>query len=340
VAYILISAVVSLILQPVVETLTRIKVGKFIFPKSLAAGISLVIFWGFVITVFRLLVPLIYHEAMLISSIQTTSVVMEFQTQFSVFMKNFEMLDLPIDSTNNIAGAALQHLLELFNLADFSNILSNITSTISTLIVGVFVVTFITFFFLKDEKLFASSVLLMIPTDLETEVKHIMLSIKRLLIRYFAGILFDMIMVFTLTTIGMSAIGLEMKHAATLGLVSAVLNVIPYAGPIISIAFGMTLGTVIHYTSPIYPDYTTMIMWMAAIYLAVNILDATLLQPFIFSKSVQAHPLEIFLVILIAGTVAGIPGMILAIPSYTIFRVIAKEFLSGFKLIRKLTEKM
>jgi predicted PurR-regulated permease PerM len=70
------------------------------------------------------------------------------------------------------------------------------------------------------------------------------------------------------------------------------------------------------------------------------VLDAALIQPFIFSKSVKAHPLEVFLVILVAGTVAGIPGMIFAIPSYTIFRVIAREFLSGFKIIRKLTEKI
>ena len=65
-----------------------------------------------------------------------------------------------------------------------------------------------------------------------------------------------------------------------------------------------------------------------------------MLQPFIFSNSVKAHPLEIFLIILVGAQLAGIPGMILAIPTYTVFRVIAKIFLSKYRLIKKLTENM
>jgi predicted PurR-regulated permease PerM len=340
VAYILISAVLSLILQPIVGALSSIRLGKVYFPKSFAAAIAIVAFWLFVFVVLRLLIPLIYHEAMLISTIQTSSVVTDFQREFLVFMQSFQSFDIPIESSSDIAASVLQKLLEIFNLSDFSSVLSNLTNTISTLAVGIFVVTFVTFFFLKDQTLFTTSVLLMVPNDLEDEVKRIMLSIRRLLIRYFVGILFDMILVFGLITFGMVMIGLDMRHAATLALVGAILNVIPYAGPILSLSFGLTLGTVIHFTGPIYDAYSTMIIWMAVIYLSVNVLDAALIQPFIFSKSVKAHPLEVFLVILVAGTVAGIPGMIFAIPSYTIFRVIAREFLSGFKIIRKLTEKI
>ena len=340
VAYILISAILSLVLQPVVAALTSIKMGRFKIPVSVAAGAAIVAFWVFIFIILRLLIPLIYHEAMLISTIQTSSVVTDFQIQFSTFVNSLQSFDIPVDNSSDIAASVLSQLLELFNLSDFSSLLTDVTNTLSSLAVGVFVVTFITFFFLKDQNLFTSSVLLLVPTDLETETKHIMLSIRRLLIRYFVGILFDMIMIFTLIMIGMSAIGLKIEHAATLALVGAILNVIPYAGPLISVCFGLTLGTVIHFTSPIFEAYSVMALWMAIVYLTVNVLDAVLLQPFIFSKSVKAHPLEIFLVILIAGTVAGIPGMIFAIPSYTIFRVIAREFLSGFKIIRKLTEKI
>jgi len=340
VAFIIISAVLSLVLQPLVSGLTSIKLGKIKFPKSLAAAISIIGFWFFIFIIFRLLIPLIYHEAMLISTIQTSDVVVDFQNQFAQFVQGIQSFDIPVDNSSDIAASVLQQLMELFNLSDFSLILSNITNTISTLAVGVFVVTFITFFFLKDQNLFASSVLLFVPTNIESEVIRIMLSIKRLLIRYFVGILFDMLLIFGLISFGMVMIGLDMRHAATLALVGAILNVIPYAGPILSLCFGLTLGTVIHFTGPIFETYSLMLIWMSVIYLSVNILDAALLQPLIFSKSVKAHPLEIFLVILIAGTVAGIPGMIFAIPSYTIFRVIAREFLSGFKIIRKLTEKI
>ena len=65
-----------------------------------------------------------------------------------------------------------------------------------------------------------------------------------------------------------------------------------------------------------------------------------LFQPLIYSSSVNAHPLEIFLVIMIAGSLAGIPGMIIAIPLYTVIRVFAKEFFNKFKVVKKLTKKI
>ena len=65
-----------------------------------------------------------------------------------------------------------------------------------------------------------------------------------------------------------------------------------------------------------------------------------MLQPTLYSERVKAHPLEIFLVILIAGSLAGIVGMLLAIPSYTVLRVFAKEFFSQYRLVRQLPEKI
>ena len=75
-------------------------------------------------------------------------------------------------------------------------------------------------------------------------------------------------------------------------------------------------------------------------FLVVQLCDNIIFQPVIFSNSVLAHPLEIFLVISVAGTLAGIPGMILAIPLYTLIRVVAKEFLAGFKLVENLTTRL
>ena len=65
-----------------------------------------------------------------------------------------------------------------------------------------------------------------------------------------------------------------------------------------------------------------------------------MLQPTIYSERVKAHPLEVFLVILVAGYMAGVLGMLLAIPSYTVLRVLAKEFFSEFSLVKKLTQNI
>lgn len=72
----------------------------------------------------------------------------------------------------------------------------------------------------------------------------------------------------------------------------------------------------------------------------IKILDDFVLQPTLYSERVQAHPLEIFLVILIAGSMAGIWGMLLAIPSYTVLRVFAREFFSEYGLVKRLTGQM
>jgi predicted PurR-regulated permease PerM len=79
---------------------------------------------------------------------------------------------------------------------------------------------------------------------------------------------------------------------------------------------------------------------MTIVFLSVQVIDNVLFQPLIYSSSVKAHPLEIFLVIMAAGSMAGIIGMILAIPVYTIIRVIAAEFFENMKLVKKLTKNL
>jgi len=71
-----------------------------------------------------------------------------------------------------------------------------------------------------------------------------------------------------------------------------------------------------------------------------NLIDNIVSQPVIFSNSVKAHPLEIFIVILASGFVAGIPGMILGIPAYTVLRVFAREFFYNFKAVQKITSNL
>jgi predicted PurR-regulated permease PerM len=67
-------------------------------------------------------------------------------------------------------------------------------------------------------------------------------------------------------------------------------------------------------------------------------IDNSVLQPFFFGKSVKAGPVEIFLVIIAAGFIGGVIGMIVAVPAYTILRIVAREFLSEFRIVQKLTD--
>jgi len=91
---------------------------------------------------------------------------------------------------------------------------------------------------------------------------------------------------------------------------------------------------------PFYTEMLPLLMKVGLLFLTMHLLDGFLLQPIIFSNSVMAHPLEIFIMIVVGAKLGGIVGMITALPIYTIFRVIAASFLSEFKLIRNLTEHL
>jgi predicted PurR-regulated permease PerM len=81
-------------------------------------------------------------------------------------------------------------------------------------------------------------------------------------------------------------------------------------------------------------------LWVMLGFVIAQLVDNFFSQPFIFSKSVRSHPLEIFLVIIIAGILFGIIGMIVAIPTYTALKVILKEFLSDNKIVRRITRDL
>lgn len=188
--------------------------------------------------------------------------------------------------------------------------------------------------------MFREGILLIVPTELEEKVSHILDSIAYLLRRYFTGIILEVFMVMLLDTIGLNLIGLDFNHAVMIGLICGTFNVIPYLGPWMGSILGLLLGTALNINADFMSHTLPLLGLMTAVFISVQIIDNILFQPLIYSSSVKAHPLEIFLVILAAGSLAGVLGMFLAIPAYTIVRVIAKEFFDNMKLVRKLTEKL
>jgi predicted PurR-regulated permease PerM len=158
--------------------------------------------------------------------------------------------------------------------------------------------------------------------------------------RYFIGICVEITAVMIAITIGMTIVGLGFTHALVIGLVIGLLNVIPYLGPWLGGIIGIIIGVANNLGMDLRTEMLPMAGYMLLVILIVQIIDNNLLQPVIFSNSVKAHPLEIFLVIMIAGTLAGIPGMILAVPTYTVIRVFAKEFFNTIRVVKKITEDM
>ncbi len=250
-----------------------------------------------------------------------------------------QLIDLGIlDPTDSLEAILTQKASQLFNFNQFSGVFGLVFGFAGNLLMAFFAISFISFFFLKDEKLFRSSIMLLTPLDYQSQMAHILSSCRKLLSRYFLGLCLDIFLVICLISLGMMFIGV--KNFLIVGFIAGIMNIIPYIGPII----GGLLGIILGLTEWVNADFSTvilpMLLKMLMVFASVNLLDAIVMQPTIYSNSVKAHPLEIFLVIMIAGNLAGVMGMVLAVPSYTLFRIIAKEFFGGFRVIQKLTEHL
>jgi predicted PurR-regulated permease PerM len=308
-------------------------------PKSLAAFVTLLALWLVFIGCFRFLVPLLVKEFEIFASIDFGKIMNSLKDPLSRFFSFFSRRPVEITDTTFIDIISDQ-LNSKLSFSDLPNMVSFMANTVIDLFIGFFSVSFITFFFLREEKMFSDAVLLLVPTDMEAKVSKILSTISLLLQRYFLGIALEMLVVGTLYAIGLMLVGIEFSHAVIIALFAALFNIIPYVGPWMGATLGLFVGLALNVEMDFMQHTLPLIGWMALVFLIVKTLDDILFQPLIYSSSVKAHPLEIFLIILAAGSIAGIKGMILAIPVYTILRVIAKEFFDNLKFVRKITEDL
>jgi len=337
VIYVLVSVVLSFIGHPLLKYLDKIKIGKFIIPHSLNAFLTLLVIIFVFICFIWFFVPLITNQANMISNINTNEVGEYFKDNITV-IQDFLIKHNIINADETIISAIQAQIESVISIATFSNAFKNLLSATGSFFMGIFSILFITFFFLRDEHMFSNFIILIVPEKYEKEVVHVFAQCKSLLSRYFIGLILELVSMMILITIGLSILGV--KNALIIGFLGGLMNIIPYLGPIIGTSMGVVMGVTTTLSLGMYDQLGFFALGIIAIFLIANLIDNVLLQPLIYSSSIKARPIEIFLVIIMGGTIAGIPGMILAIPSYTIFRVIAKEFLSRFRLVKKLTEKM
>jgi predicted PurR-regulated permease PerM len=339
VTYILISVVLSFVGRPLVRWLMIPKYKNFRIPKGIAAFFTLIFLWVVFISFFRFMIPLLVSEVETLSKIDFTVVLDSIEEPLLNLMQFFSKDPVTIKS-QNFLDIVTENLGAKIDFSSVSGWFGTIAGTIGELLIAFFSVSFITFFFLKEENMFRGFILLLVPTDLETKVTHILDSISYLLRRYFIGLMFEVFMVMLLDTIGLTIVGIDFNHAVVIGLVCGMFNVIPYLGPWMGATLGLLIGAALHINADFMSETLPLLGWMTLVFISVQVIDNVLFQPLIYSSSVKAHPLEIFLVILAAGSMAGILGMILAIPVYTILRVIAGEFFTNMKLVKQLTRKL
>lgn len=339
VAYILTSAVLAMIGKPMTDMLCRIHIGrtKIPFPKWLAALCTLLTIWIVIVGVFALFVPIVFQKINEFSALDIPHIINSFHEplmSFEHFIRHTFALD---DDSFSIIAAISDQIKPLFDVNVINKLLSSIVNTVSDAVIAAFSISFITFFFLKESSLFYDMVIIMFPKKYEENISRALNSTTNLLTRYFTGIVIESALMTLIVSLGLLLWGLPGHDVLVIGLMVGILNVIPYVGPTIGIALGIFIGVTGGY--PGMSGSITAIKIAGTILFAQGI-DNFVLQPVLYSNRAKAHPLEIFLVILIAGSLAGVLGMLLAIPAYNVIRVFAKEFFNNFRVVQKLTEKI
>lgn len=336
--YILIAVVISILGRPLMELLGYLRFKGIKLSEGLKAAITLIFIWTVFAMLFYSLIPLLVNEFSSLSKVDFTVVAVRLEAPLEYIsskLREFGMLDEGRDFKAYLA----ESIASVFQLNMLKSFSASLVNFISNLAVALFSITFITFFFLKEKKLFLRILLAIIPEKHSEGVRNTLNSVQPLLIRYFVGILIQTTCVAVLNTFGLWIIGLDFSHAVVIGIVTGILNLIPYIGPLIGAAFGLLIGLILHINDPMTILMSELI-YMIIVFSITALIDNTVLQPLIYGNSVYAHPLEIFIVILIAGSLAGIPGMILAIPGYTVVRVILKEFFADRRIVKSLTRRL
>jgi len=323
--YIIIAGILSLIARPIILFLR----GKLKFPNTIAVVFTMVLMLGLLTSLIAMFIPLITEQGKSLSLLEVDKLQENVQQIFNQTTAYFSSKGIDVLSE-------LKNVDFVSQFKEIPNLLNYVLGTVGSLSVGLFSVLFISFFFMKDSQLLKKGVMAIIPNGTEGRFSKSLETINDLLSRYFIGLLFQITILFILYTLILLIFNID--NAVVIAFLCALLNLIPYIGPMI----GGVLMFVLSMISNIGLDFQTEILstslWILFWYLIAQIVDNFASQPLIFSKTTKSHPLEIFLIIIIGGLLFGIVGMITAIPMYTALKVILKEFLSDNKIVKSLTK--
>ena len=336
--YMLVAVVVSLIAKPAVQLMKKVSIKGRRLPDWLLAAISLTIIMILAGAFIFLLFPLVNGILQGIDFDQTARSIAGPLSDLNTHLREaFPKLG----DDFRIEVAAINELMKFFDLSAVSSWVGSAASIISTTAVAIFSITFISFFFIKDDGLFTQIVCSLVPDKHEKTTEKAIDDIEHLLSRYFIGVTVEVIGVALLNFLGLWLIArIGINSAVCIAIITGILNVIPYIGPLMGCILGTSLALIIKLSSAVPIGLDMGLLGFTVVVLGIlcftQIIDNILYQPLIYSTSIKSKPLEIFIVLLIVGYIGGPLAMIVAIPTYTVFRVIAFRFFRNVKAIRRL----
>lgn len=325
--YMLIAGIVSLISRPINQLLTK----RLKLKNILASSITIVFLMWILVSIFSLFVPLLVQQGENLSLLEVNELKGNIETLIQEIGTYFNL-----DNSFWQQQFSVDNLFQNVNFGLLPELLNQTLELLGGFTIGLFSVVFILFFFLKDSHLQERIILALVNDEVTDRVEKSIEKTKDLLSRYFLGLLLQISILLIIYSIVLAIFDVE--NAFIIAFLCALLNLIPYLGPII----GGVLMLLLTMSSFIGADFSTVILpktgYVMIGFVIGQLVDNFFSQPFIFSNSVKSHPLEIFIVILASGTLLGPVGLIIAIPLYTTIKVIAQEFMAENKIVKSLTK--
>jgi len=332
VIFIIVAGVISIVGAPLVDLMDKIRIGRFNFPHILSVIITLLLMLALFFGMFSLFIPLVINEANLISNIDGKQLMDYFHDEIAWLQSTATQYGImPRGAT--FESEAKKAILKIIDFGMFSNVLGSVISFTGAFFFNLFSIMFLSFFFLTDQKMLPRFLMLLTPEKHTERMKNVMYKSKKLLSRYFIGLIIQIIANIITYSLALYIVGV--KSPLVIGFFTGIIIIIPYLGGIISMIMGVILGVTGVISAGEYAMIVPMIIRILLAMFVVQTIDNNVFAPLIQGKSVKAHPVEIFIVVIAAASLGGIVGMVVAVPAYGFIKIVANEFLSNFKVFQQ-----
>lgn len=340
--YVILAAVVALVGKPVFARIESVCIKGKKLPSWAASVLTILLIFAALAGIVTTVVPVISSVAKDISAANVSSLAQALGAPLSS-LNQWLIHSFPaLGRDFRVESLVISELQELVDFGKFSSVVGSLASFVASLAVTVFAMIFISFFFIKDPSLLSKILCAFVPERHEDKLKSSLNEMSGLVSRYFVGLILEVIGVSLINFLGLWLVArMGFQYSIGIAFMTGLLNIVPYLGPLIGGIIGVLLSLTIKYACAtsfgLAVSFPVFLAVLVAIFVFTQLVDNYFFQPFIYSNSVKAHPLEIFIVLLMAGHIGGIAGMLAAIPAYTVARVIARHFFSDVKAIRLLT---
>jgi len=239
VIFVIVAMVVAIIGSPLVELFDRIRIGRLHFPHFLSATLTLLLIVGVVFGMFSLFIPLVINEADLIGNIDGQKLLAYFHKEIA-WLQTMAVRYGFVHRGVTIETAAKQALLKFIDFGMFSNVITSVISFTGTFLFNLFSILFLSFFFLMDQKMVPRAVLMLTPGKYSGQVTNVMSKSKKLLSRYFIGLIIQILCNILTYSLAFYIIGVQ--SPLVIGFFTGIIIIIPYIGGIIAMILGVVLG--------------------------------------------------------------------------------------------------